>query len=87
MAGKTNKKLTVRMIQELHPKSEVYELNSYSKYIIMLKKSNIITQQNEDLMRKGQELLRIFVAHNIPCAIFVGSLDDVQIVELQGVKE
>lgn len=87
MSGKTKKKLTVKQIQELHPKSELYELNPYSKYIVMLKKSNIITQQNEDLMRKGQELVRIFAAHSIPCAIFVGSLDDVQIVELQGVKE
>lgn len=86
MAGKTNKKLTVKMIEELHPKAEVYELNSFCKYIIMLKKSSIITQQNEDLMAKGRELIRIFAAHNIPCAIFIGSLDDIQIVELQGVK-
>lgn len=83
---KTEKRLKLTEIRAIEPKADVYELNKYCKYIIMIKKSNIITQQNIELMQKGREIMRIFAAFEIPCAIFVGSLDDVQIVELSAEK-
>lgn len=86
MGARKTKKLTVKEVREQAPLAEVYELNPYCKYIVMLKKSKIALDQNAELMNRGQHLMRIFAAHGIPCAIFIGSLDDVQIVELKAEK-
>lgn len=80
------KKLTVKEVQAKEPLADIYELSPYCKYIIMLKRSPIALNQNAELMQRGQHLLKIFASLNIPCAVFVGSLDDVQILELKGEK-
>lgn len=85
--GQTKKKLVVKEVKELSPLADVYELSPYCKYIVMLKRSQIALNQNAELMQKGREIIKIFGAFSIPCAIFVGSLEDMQIVELQAVKE
>lgn len=84
--AKPIKRLKLTEIREIAPVADVYELNQFCKYIVMLKKSPIALQQNVDLMQKGKEIMRIFAAFNIPCAIFIGSLNDVQIVELKAEK-
>jgi len=84
--AQTKKKITVKEVKELTPLADVYELSPYCKYIVMIKRSQIALSQNAELMQKGREIIRIFGAFNIPCAIFVGSLEDMQIIELQGEK-
>lgn len=86
MAGKTVKRLKLTEIREISPVADVYELHPNCKYIVMIKKSAIALHQNADLMAKGKEIIRIMAAFNIPAAIFVGSLDDIQIIELKGEK-
>lgn len=84
--AKPVKRLKLTEIREIAPVADVYELHPNCKYLVFLKKSAIALDQNADLMQKGKEIMRIMAAFQIPCAIFVGSLENVQIVELKAEK-
>lgn len=86
MAGKTTKKLTLKEIRAIEPKAELYELNQYCKYIVMIPRSTIALHQNVEIEAKAREVMRVFAALKIPCAILVGT-EDVKFIELVGVKE
>lgn len=84
--AKPIKRLKLTEIREIAPVADIYELHQNCRYLVFLKKSAIALDQNADLMQKGKEIMRIMAAFQIPCAIFVGSLADVQIVELKAEK-
>ena len=79
------KKLTVMELKELEPKLEVYELNKYSKYIVMIEKSSLLTpeQANYVANTKAREIMKVLAAHQIPCAILIGVGSDVRFIELE----
>lgn len=80
------KKLTVTEIKAIEPKADVYELNQYCKYMVMIKKSEIALHQNADLMERAKHIMHIMKAYSLPCAVIVGASDDIQIFELKGEK-
>jgi hypothetical protein len=85
--AKTNKKLTVREIQIIEPKAEVFELSPYSKYLVFIPRSRLAMEQNVDLMQKAQQIAKNMSALNIPCAILIGAdKNDIQILELKAEK-
>lgn len=84
--SKTEKRLKLTEIKAIEPKAELYELNKYSKYIIIVPKSNLLLNQNIEKYDAGKQIMRIMAAFQIPCAIFVGSTDDIRIIELQAEK-
>lgn len=86
MSGKTKKKLTVKEIREIEPKTNVYELDSHCKYIINIEKSSIALNQNADLMSQAQNIMKIMKAYNLPCAIMIGA-DNIKFLELKGELE
>lgn len=80
--AKEKKRLTVKEIQVLEPKAEIYELSPYRTYIITIKKPSIIGIDQSRAMQTAKELARILVAHNIKCAMLVNIDDDVKFLEI-----
>lgn len=83
---KENKKLKVAQIKEIQPKADVYELNKFSRYIVMIEKSQIIGG-NQGIMSSAQEIMKVMAAHGLPCAILLGVDDGVKFFELSGAKD
>lgn len=75
--------LTVSEIQKLQPLAEVYELNKYRNYIIVVKKSSIIGIDQTRTRRTAMEVARVLQASGIKCQMIVGVDDTVEFLELK----
>lgn len=81
MPDKKPKKITVSEIKEIEPKADVYELSPYSKYLVMISKSELdiggkIAQQ------KAAVIMQVMSQAEIPCVVLIGVSDDVKIMEI-----
>jgi hypothetical protein len=79
--SKKIKKLTVREIREIEPKSELFEIQPYHKIIVMLKKS-IIPEANQLLPEKAKVIMQAFAKRGIEPVILIGVDDDVKFYEI-----
>lgn len=86
--AKKAKKLTVMEIKNIEPKANVYELNPYSRYIVMIPKSHLLPppQANQIALDNGREIMKVMAAQRIPCAVLIGINEDVKFIELQDKK-
>lgn len=80
MADKEHK-ITVKEIKEIEPKADIYELNKYSKYLVMIKKSSLVGG-NAAANQKAKIIASAIKALNIPCIILIGVDEDVKFMEL-----
>lgn len=74
--------LTVKDITELQPLAEVYELNQFRKYIIVVKKSSIIGLDPTRTRQTAEHIARVLIGANIKCHMIVGIEDDVKFLEI-----
>jgi hypothetical protein len=81
---KKQTKLTVKEIQEIAPLADVFELNPHGKYLVRIKKSNLIVDPNMYKQKAGI-IAKLFDTVGIPCLILIGS-DDVEFYELKEKK-
>lgn len=75
--------LTVGEIQKLQPLAEIYELNKYRNYIVVIKKSSIIGIDQTRTKRTAVEVARVLQAAGIKCQMIVGVDDTVEFLELK----
>lgn len=75
------KKITVKEIKEIEPKSEIYELNKFSKYIVMVKKSTLAGGDNV-AAQKAKVIMECLKQMNIPSIVLIGVDDDVKFMEI-----
>lgn len=82
LIAKQKPKLSVKAITELQPLAEVYELNQFRKYIIVVKKSSIIGMDPSRTRQTAEHVARILIDGGIKCHMIVGVEDDVKFLEI-----
>lgn len=75
------KKVTVSEIKELSPKSEIYELNPHSKYLITVRKSELDIG-GKMAEQKARVIMQTMSHAEIPCVVIIGISDDVKFFEI-----
>lgn len=91
--GKDAKKrntITVKEIKELAPLSEVYELNTYAKYLVTVAKPMLAHGDKtpyELAHARATAVAEALKAQGIPCIVLIGVTDDVKFLELKGEKQ
>lgn len=76
------KQMIVEQIKAIEPLADCYQFNTYNRYIVMLKKSNLIGG-NENVKQKAQVIYKMFKDAGIPVAIFIGVDDNMTIFEVK----
>jgi hypothetical protein len=80
---KEKKKLAVKEIKEISPLADVYELSSYRKYIIVIRKPSIIGMDQSHALMVAKEVARICILHKIPIQLLVNvDFDEVKFLEI-----
>lgn len=77
-----SKPITVAEVKAIEPLADVYQFNTYNRYIVMLRKSNL-AGGNELVKQKAGILFQLFQAAKIPALIFIGADDDLTIFEIK----
>lgn len=80
---KEKKHLQVKELKEISPLADIYELKSWQKYMIVIKKPSIIGMDQSQAIGIAKEIARICIAHKIPVQILANvDFNDVKFFEV-----
>lgn len=73
---------TVQEIKQLQPLADVYELNKFRTYFVIIRKSSIIGIDRSRAEATAREVARTLIASGIKCYIIAGVDDEIKFLEV-----